>query len=84
MNVTGKQKLREFLKETLENHGDHNDFADSESLFISGRLDSFSMMNLVMYLEQAFGLNFSDLEFDVNLVDSVEEIEALVDSKLTS
>ena len=58
MNVTGKQKLREFLKETLENHGDHNDFADSESLFISGRLDSFSMMNLVMYLEQAFGLNF--------------------------
>lgn len=84
MNVTGKQKLREFLKETLENHGDHNDFADSESLFISGRLDSFSMMNLVMYLEQAFDLNFSDLEFDVNLVDSVEEIEVLVDSKLTA
>jgi acyl carrier protein len=84
MNVTGKQKLREFLKETLENHGDHNGFADSESLFVSGRLDSFSMMNLVMYLEQAFDLNFSDLEFDVNLVDSVREIEALVDSKSTA
>ena len=84
MDVTGKQKLRKFLKETLENHGDHNDFADSESLFVSGRLDSFSMMNLVMYLEQAFDLNFSDLEFDVNLVDSVKEIEALVDSKSTA
>ena len=84
MNVTGKQKLREFLKETLENHGDHKDFADNESLFVSGRLDSFSMMNLVMYLEQAFDVNFSDLEFDVNLVDSVKEIEALVDSKSTA
>lgn len=84
MNVTAKQKLREFLKETLENHGDRREFADNESLFVSGRLDSFSMMNLVMYLEQAFGLDFSDLEFDVNLVDSVNEIEALVDSKLAA
>lgn len=84
MNVTAKQKLREFLKETLENHGDRREFADGESLFVSGRLDSFSMMNLVMYLEQAFGLDFSDLEFDVNLVDSVNEIEALVDSKLAA
>ena len=84
MNVTAKQKLREFLKETLENHGDRREFGDDESLFVSGRLDSFSMMNLVMYLEQAFSLDFSDLEFDVNLVDSVNEIEALVDSKLAA
>jgi acyl carrier protein len=84
MNVTAKQKLREYLKEILENHGDRRELADGESLFVSGRLDSFSMMNLVMYLEQAFGLDFSDLEFDVNLVDSVNEIEALVDSKLAA
>lgn len=84
MDVTAKQKLREFLKEALENHGDHKEFADGESLFVSGRLDSFSMMNLVMYLEEAFGLDFSDLEFDVNLVDSVNDIGALVDSKLAA
>jgi acyl carrier protein len=81
MDVTAKQKLREFLKEALENHGDHKEFTDSESLFVSGRLDSFSMMSLVMYLEQAFNLNFSDFEFDVDLLDSVNEIEELVDSK---
>ena len=84
MNITAKQKLRGFLKEALENHGDRDEFADSESLFVSGRLDSFSMMNLVMYLEQAAGLDFSDFEFDVNLVDSVNDIEALVDSKLVA
>ncbi|MGB4911748.1 MAG: acyl carrier protein [Candidatus Dechloromonas phosphoritropha] len=80
MDANMKQKLREFLKETLEKHGDHKDFADNESLFVSGRLDSFSMMNLVMYLEEAFGLDFSDFEFDVSLVDSAKDIETLINS----
>lgn len=80
MDAKAKQKLREFLGETLEKHGDQKTFADDESLFVSGRLDSFSMMNLVMYLETAFGLDFSDFEFDVSLVDSANDIEALVDS----
>lgn len=74
--------LREFVREALTKHGDHEELADDESLFMSGRLDSFSMMNLVMYLEQAFGLYFGDVEFDVNLLDSLSEIEKLVDSKL--
>ena len=81
MDVNAKQKLREFLKETLAKLGDHNEFSDSESLFISGRLDSFSMMNLIMHLEESCGIDFSDLDFDVGLVDSVDDIEALVDSK---
>ena len=80
MDANMKLKLRDFLKDTLEKHGDHKDFADNESLFVSGRLDSFSMMNLVMYLEEAFGLDFSNFEFDVNLVDSANDIERLVDS----
>ena len=83
MNTNTKQKLRVFLKEALENHGDHNDFSDNEPLFTSGRMDSFSMMNLVMYLEEALGIDFSDFEFDVNLVDSVNDIERLTDSKHT-
>lgn len=80
MDASKKQNLREFLKKTLEKHGDHGSLADDESLFVSGRLDSFSMMNLVMYLEEAFGLDFSDFEFDVSLVDSTNDIEALVNS----
>ncbi|WP_313950735.1 acyl carrier protein [Accumulibacter sp.] len=81
MDVNAKQKLREFLKETLAKLADHKEFSDSESLFISGRLDSFSMMNLIMHLEESCGIDFSDLDFDVGLVDSVDDIEALVDSK---
>lgn len=82
MDSNAKQKLRAFFRETLDKHGDHQEFSDSESLFVSGRLDSFSMMNLVMYLEEACNLDFSDFEFEVDLVDSVNAVEALVDAKL--
>jgi len=80
MQTQAKSKLREYLRTALDKHGDRNDFADDESLFLSGRLDSFSMMNLVVYLETELSVDFSALDFDVNLVDSVNDIEALVDS----
>lgn len=84
MDANAKQKLREFLKESLAKLADKDELADGESIFVSGRLDSFSMMNLVMYLEEAFALDFSDFEFDVDLVDSVNEIEVLVDAKMSA
>ncbi len=80
MQTQAKSQLREYLRATLDKHGDRHDFADGESLFLSGRLDSFSMMNLVVYLETELSVDFSALDFDVNLVDSVNDIEALVDS----
>lgn len=78
MDTQAKQKLREFLTEAIQRQTGESEFSDADSLFISGLLDSFSMMNLVMYIEEAFGLDFSNLEFDVNLIDSVNAIEALV------
>lgn len=81
MDVNAKQKLRDYLNEAVERQGGPGGLADDDSLFVSGLLDSFSMMNLVMYLETAFELDFSDFEFDVQLVDSVNEIESLLDAK---
>lgn len=81
MEMMVKQQLRTYLADALMSHGDRQGFEDDESLFISGRLDSFTMMNLVMHLEQAFGIDFSATEFDVALVDSVKELELLIDSQ---
>lgn len=81
MDLNAKQQLRQHLRDLLAKHGDHDALADDESIFLSGRLDSFSMMMLVMRLEEAFGLDFADVDFDVELVDSVERIEALVDAR---
>lgn len=81
MDITARQKLRDFFVDALAKHGDHGELSDAESIFVSGRLDSFSMMNLVMFLEEAFGINFSDDEFDIDLLDSVDDLAALIDSK---
>lgn len=39
------------------------------------------MMNLILFLETAFSLTFSDLEFAVEKVDSLNAIAALVHAK---
>lgn len=81
MNASAKHQLREFIEKALASQGDGAGFADDEPLFSSGRLDSFTMMNLVMHLEQTAGIDFSSTEFDIDLVDSIDAIESLVDAQ---
>ena len=81
MNREVFDTLRAYLQEALRLHGDTQELAEGDSLYLSGRLDSFSMMNLILFLETAFALTFSDLEFDVEKVDSLNAIAALVHAK---
>ena len=79
MPRTDLSDLREFLRQSLASAGDSGDIDDSDSLFLSGRLDSLAMTNLVVFLENAFGVDFGEVDFDVELLDSVSAIQALVD-----
>jgi len=83
MDNIRKQKIREYFHETLKQQSDGQSLADNESLFVSGRLDSFSMMMFVMHLEKEFGIDFATLDFDVNLIDSINEIELFIDSQVS-
>lgn len=80
MEVTTKTKLREFLINMLIEHKGQGNILDDESIFMSGLLDSFSMMNVVMYLEKTYGFDFSKVEFDVSFLDTVNDIEKFIDS----
>lgn len=80
MDVSKKQAIRAFLQNALEQHGDHHGFTDDESLFLSGRLESFTLMNLVMHLEESLGVDFSAEEFDVGLLDSLDLITAFTEA----
>lgn len=82
MKIEAKAALRQFLLESLQERGDHSVLADSDSLFVSGRLDSFCMTQLILYLEEAFRIDFAEVDFDLELIDSVEEIERLIDSRI--
>ena len=80
MDNNNKQQLRGFLKQILENHGDNEAFTDEESLINTGRLNSISILGIVTYLENQYKINFSTVDFDVELFDSVNNIENLVNS----
>jgi len=76
------QKIRDYLTETLKNQGDKQPLTDNDSLFVSGRLDSVSMMMLVVYLEDEFAVNFKAADFEVSLIDSVDAIASLIASQV--
>jgi acyl carrier protein len=77
-----RQKIRDYLTETLKNQGDKQPMTDNDSLFVSGRLDSVSMMMLVVYLEDEFAVNFKAADFEVSLIDSVDAIASLIASQV--
>ena len=83
MDPIRKQKVRDYFLETLKQQSDDQSLADNDSLFVSGRLDSFSMMMFVMFLEKEFGIDFAALDFDVNLIDSLNEIELFIDTQVS-
>ena len=78
MDTVRKSKIHAEIKRLLEENSDQGPLDDTQPLFTSGRLSSFAMMTMVMFLEQEFGMDFGNIDFDVNLVDSVDDIDALV------
>jgi len=81
MTPSEQQKLRQFLRERLDEAGDAGDLRDLDSLFVSGRLDSLTMTRLVLFLEDSFGVDFGAVDFDLELIDSVDAIRALVEGE---
>jgi acyl carrier protein len=72
-----REEIRKYLQELLALKGDRQPFADSTSLLLSGRLASVDAVDIVVFLEEKFGVDFSELGFDPALIDSVDAIESL-------
>ena len=58
-------------------HGDTEHLEDHDSLLLSGRLQSIDAVEIVVFLEENFGIDFAEIGFDEELVDSVDAIYAL-------
>jgi acyl carrier protein len=57
------------------------DIGDDESLIEAGILDSMAIVKLVAYLEEQFGIELTDEEFDPDNFDSLSAIDALIQKK---
>ena len=78
--MSTQAEIRNFLEKILNDKGDSSGFTDQQLLVTEGRLSSLDVMTIVVFLEQNYGIDFSDRPFDQNEFDSVESITALVDT----
>ncbi|MBX3169564.1 MAG: acyl carrier protein [Candidatus Eremiobacteraeota bacterium] len=71
------QKILDFFQARLALRGDSAQLGADESLFNSGRLDSLDAMELIVWLEQEFGVDFSRVDFSLDLIDTPRNVLAL-------
>ncbi|HLO16541.1 MAG TPA: acyl carrier protein [Anaerolineales bacterium] len=52
-----------------------------EPLISSGLIDSFSLMDLALFVEDTFGVRIEDTELNVNSFDNLTQLAALITSR---
>jgi acyl carrier protein len=70
--------IREFLQTLLSRKGDQGAFLDNEQLIAGGRLQSIDTLEVVIFLEEKYGIDFAENGFDQNEVGSIDNILALI------
>lgn len=52
-----------------------------EALISSGLIDSFSLMDLALFVEDTFGVRIEDTELNAETFDTLTQLSALIDSR---
>ena len=53
----------------------------SEPLISSGLIDSFSLMDLALFVEDNFGVRIEDTELNADTFDNLAQLESLIESR---
>lgn len=71
--------VRELVRSLLRQKDDAGPFTDSDSLVLSGRLDSIDILQVVVFLEGRYGIDFAEQGFDQEDFDSIARILTLIE-----
>jgi acyl carrier protein len=74
-----RSELHAQVKRLLADKGDSESLGDTDSLVLSGRLDSTDVLQIVMFLESSYGIDFADQPFDQEDFDSIARILTLIE-----
>ena len=55
--------------------------AADEALLSTGLVDSFSLMDVALYVEDTFGVRIEDTELNADTFDTLTQLAALIDSR---
>ena len=78
MDLDDRPQIRRYLSQRLRMKGDSTPLLDDEPLFSSGRLDSLDAVEMIIFVETEYGIDFSEINFDLLRLDTVDAIAALV------
>jgi acyl carrier protein len=73
-----KEKIKEFIvTEILKDP--QRTLADDEALISSGLIDSFSLVDLALYIEDTFGVRVEDTDLSAAVFDNISELITLIE-----
>ena len=79
MNV--KEQIREFIAENFLFNPDGFDLSDDASFLDEGVVDSTGTLEVVMFVEETFGVTVGDNEIEPENFDSVNKLAAYIARK---
>jgi acyl carrier protein len=79
--MTLRAELRQFILENFLLTRDDSSLGDADSLTARGILDSTGALELVMHLEERYGITVQDEELHPDNLDSIDRIAAFIERK---
>lgn len=81
MNMTMKKTIKQYILENLLFSEDESVLHDNDSFLDGGIIDSTGVMEIILFIEDSFGIKVNDDEMlPVNL-DSVDNLAAFIQRK---
>jgi acyl carrier protein len=74
------QKLSTFLANDILKQPNHV-IAPGEPLISSGLIDSFSLMDVALFVEDNFGVRIEDTELNADTFDNLNQLVSLIESR---
>ena len=75
-------KLSEFISGTILKQPNRR-IEPSEPLLSSGLIDSFSLMDVALFVEDNFGIRIEDTELNADTFDTLTQLASLIESRRT-
>lgn len=59
----------------------NRNLAPDEALISNGLIDSFSLMDVALFVEDAFGVRIEDTELNADTFDNLNQLASLIESR---
>jgi len=81
MNTTMKKTIKHYILENLLFTEDESVLHDSDSFLDGGIIDSTGVLEIILFIEETFGIKVSDDEMLPANLDSVNNLAAFINRK---